>query len=373
MSSDRLRDTALLLLIIAASVFLIERLIFVLAFFANPLLLFGLSWLVSIILQPMVRRLTIMPIPVPGRLRRLTGGASEWHMPASLAVPLVYLLALAFFVVVVLALVPTVLPQLLRLGETMPTIVAAITNSIQNLEAQMRRIGFRGDLSSIIQPDAIAQQVGTVGTTVVQQSLGIASSIASLLFNAFLVMILSFYMTIDGPRIGERMISLLPYEMHDEARRFLDIVDGVFGGFLRAQILQSLIYGCATAIIMAMLGVGDIALASLLSGILIVIPLIGALFALIPPLIFALATAPDQALLMVVLLFVMQQILFNMIMPRLLGERVGLHPLLVFAAMLTGGAVAGGWGLLFGIPIVGVAASALQFLYQRAQRQTMTR
>jgi predicted PurR-regulated permease PerM len=55
-----------------------------------------------------------------------------------------------------------------------------------------------------------------------------------------------------------------------------------------------------------------------------------------------------------------------MVMPRLMGHIVGLHPLLVFAAILVGATVAGGWGILFGIPIAGVVASVLQFIYGRA-------
>ena len=60
-----MRDTALWLFIVAVSVFLAERLFVVLSFFANPLLLFGLSWLLSLILQPIVRRVIDTPDPDP--------------------------------------------------------------------------------------------------------------------------------------------------------------------------------------------------------------------------------------------------------------------------------------------------------------------
>ena len=58
-------------------------------------------------------------------------------------------------------------------------------------------------------------------------------------------------------------------------------------------------------------------------------------------------------------------------MPRLVGQAIGLHPLLVFAALLLGGTVAGGWGVLFGIPVAGVIASITQFFYERARRTAM--
>jgi predicted PurR-regulated permease PerM len=87
---------------------------------------------------------------------------------------------------------------------------------------------------------------------------------------------------------------------------------------------------------------------------------------IIPPLLIVLVQRPDQFFLMLIILAVVQQVLFNMIMPRLMGRIVGLHPLLVFAAILVGATVAGGWGILFGIPIAGVVASVLQFIYSRA-------
>ncbi len=369
MTADRVRDTALWLLIIAAGVFLAERLLVVLTFFATPLLLFGLSWLFSLILQPIVRRLTRLAIPIPQRIQRATRGMTEWHMPAVLAVPLVYIIALTVIIVFFVSLVPAIGPQIARLSQTMPTAVEALAGAIQMSEEQLRRVGFRGDISSVVQPEAIAQQVGALGTTLVQQSLGIASSIASLLFSAFLVLILSFYMTLDGPRLGERAIGFFPPNLREEARQFVDLVDRVFGGFLRAQILQSIIYGFATAFIMVLLGIGDVALASVLAALLVAIPLLGAFIALIPPVLITLVEHPEQTLLLVVLLFVSQQILFNVIMPRLMGQSVGLHPLFVFAAMLIGGTLAGGWGLLFGIPIAGVVGSVAQFLFQRAARR----
>jgi predicted PurR-regulated permease PerM len=310
-----------------------------------------------------------MPIPVPLRARRLARGAEEVHLAPQLAVPLVYLGALAVLSVLVVSLVPAMGPQLIKLSQTMPDAMKSLAGSIQGGEDTLRRLGFRGDISSVLQPTALAQQIGSAGSAVVQQSLGLASSIASLLFSAFVVLILSFYMTLDGPRIGEQIIEGLPPALRDEARHFLELVDRVFGGFLRTQLLQSLIYGCATAVVMAALGIGDVALGTVLSALLIAIPLVGSFFALIPPVLLALSEAPQQTLVLVVLLFVVQQVLFNLIMPRLMGRSVGLHPLLVFAAMLIGGTVAGGWGLLFGIPVAGVVASLLQFLYQRAARR----
>jgi predicted PurR-regulated permease PerM len=357
------------MLVVAVGVFLLERLFFLTALFATPLLLFGLAWLFALVLKPIVDRMTQMVLPVPFVTRR-TGAAGAisptWQLPRVVAVSLVYLAIMALVVFGGLSLAPVIEPQLVGVDETLPTAVNELSESISRLERELRRLGYRGDLEQIAKPEALLQQATTLGNTLIQQSLGIASGIASLLINLILVLILSFYMALDGPRLAMRFLDLLPVSWRDDTVRFYSIVNNTFGGFLRAQLLQGLIYGLATAVVMSALGLNYVALASVIAAIIVLAPIIGSVLGAIPPLLIVLIEKPERFLLMLLILVVVQQVLFNMIMPRLMGRIVGLHPLLVFAAILVGATVAGGWGILFGIPIAGVVASVLQFIYSRA-------
>jgi predicted PurR-regulated permease PerM len=250
--------------------------------------------------------------------------------------------------------------------ETLPGAVDEISRWIVAVESDLERMGFRSDFERIAQPEALAQQAATLGSTLVQQSLDIASRLFAILINVVLVLILSFYITLDGPRIAGRILLTLPESWRADTVRFFTIVNHTFGGFLRAQLLQGSIYGLATAVVMTAFGLSYVALASVIAAIVVLVPILGSVLGVIPPLLIVLIERPDRALWMLLALAIIQQVLFNMIMPRLIGRSVGLHPLLVFAAILVGAAVAGGWGILFGIPIAGVAASVLQFIYGRA-------
>ena len=365
MHGDRLQRILIWMLIVAVAVYLLERLFFLTALFATPLLLFSLAWLVSLILKPLVERLTllIVPWPVPGGR---AAPPAPWRMPRALAVALIYAAIVALVVVLVVSLVPIIEPQLVGIDETLPGAVNQISQWIGGLESELRRIGFRGNLNGIAQPEALAQQATAVGSTLIQQSLGIASGIATWLINITLVLILSYYITLDGPRISARVLDLMPPQWRADTTRFFSIVNYTFGGFLRAQLLQAMIYGLATAVVMAGLGLDYVALVSVSAAVLVLVPIIGGLLGVIPPLVVAIIGQPDKIWLMLLLLGAVQQVLFNMVMPRLMGRIVGLHPLLVFAAILVGATVAGGWGILFGIPIAGVIAAVLQFVYGRA-------
>lgn len=367
MLSGRLGTVALWLLIICAAVFLFERAVVIISFFATPLLLFALAWLIAVVLQPLVSRLTALDLPAI-TIRTYNVPAPARHLSRVFSVALIYVALFAILLVVILSFVPTITQQLATLTGSVPATVESVARWIGRIEEWLERFGFRGDLTAVLQPEAIAQQLTGVGSTMLQQSLGIAGGIATVLFNIFLVLILSFYITLDGPRIGRSFVMLLPHSWRDEVDNLFAVIDRVFGGFMRAQFVNSLLYGIANALVMALFGLGDIALASVVAALLVFIPLVGGFFALIPPALFAILFAPDRVGWLLLVLLAVQQVQFNILMPRLVGQAIGLHPLLVFAALLLGGTVAGGWGVLFGIPVAGVIASIAQFFYERARR-----
>lgn len=373
MPADRLQRILVWLLIVAVGVFLLERLFVMLSLFATPLLLFSLAWLIALVLQPLVDGMTQLTLPVPFVSRWPRGDrqiAPSWRLPRAVAVLLVYLGLIAVVVTLVILLVPVIGAQLVGIETVLPSAGAPeLARWVAEAESELRRLGFRGELDQIVPLNTLMQQATGMGTTVIQQSLTIISGLATLLFNLIFILILSFYMTLDGPRLAASVLELLPRGWRADTLYFFRIVNHTFGGFLRAQLVQGLAYGLATAVLMAVLQLNYIALSSVLAAILVLIPLVGGLFAVIPPLLIALIEAPDRLLIALIGLIVIQQVMFNMIMPRLMGKIVGLHPLLVFGAILVGAALAGGWGILFGIPIAGVMASVLHFLYLRATRQ----
>lgn len=371
MSYDRLKYILVWLLITATAIFLADRLFSAIGVLATPLLLFALAWLFALALQPLVDILTRLEVPVPVPLysrgtRRMHIVVPTVHLPRAAAVSLVYLGMLAVIAGIFVLLVPVIVPQIANLQQTLPEAGSETVNYINNFQRYINQLGLKVELTAILRPESISAQVGAVGSELVKQSFTIAGGIASLLFNLVFVLILSFYITLDGPRLVQRGIELLPRSWHSELDTFVQIVDRTFGGFLRAQVLQSLLYGIATAALMVALGLSDVALASVIAGVMVLIPIIGGPIAMVPPIIIAIIVAPDRLIWVIVGLLLIQQVIFNMIMPRLLGQIIGLHPLLVFAALLVGSSLAGVWGIVFGIPLAGVVAAILQFFYDRA-------
>jgi predicted PurR-regulated permease PerM len=134
-----------------------------------------------------------------------------------------------------------------------------------------------------------------------------------------------------------------------------------FGGFLRGQLVLSGVYGLATAAVMSLAGLDFTLVASVFAAVVMLIPFLGPVLAVLPPALIALLVHPDRVWWIVVLLAAAQLAVLNVISPRVMSHTVGMHPLLVFVAVLVGAKVAGLWGALFGVPIAGVVVAMVGF------------
>ena len=119
-----------------------------------------------------------------------------------------------------------------------------------------------------------------------------------------------------------------------------------------------------TAVAMMITRTDYILVASFFSGLFIFIPLVGPFLALVPPLLVALLTVPDSFFLLLILLLILQAVVMNVLAPKLLSDALGLHPLIVFAALLLGVKVAGFWGAIFAVPLAGVISTMAVHLYE---------
>jgi len=341
----------LILLAAIGVLWLLDRALAIGAYFADILLLFFLAWLVAFILYP------------------LAGWLQQRRLPWPLAVLLVYLGLFLGLALVGVPALSVVVSQLLQLGANLPDYLQQVPTWGQTLQDFLRSHGLPVDLTTIYKPEEIVAQAGNWGSILMQNALGIATSVATATFNLLLVLILSIYVMLDQGRIARSIISLVPASYQDEARFFVQSVSRTFGGFIRGQLLQALIYGVVTALVMSIAGLGYAAAAGAFGGLVMLVPFVGGLIALLPPLFIGLFQASWlTALIVVAILFIAQMVIANVLMPAILSERVGLPPLLIFVAMLVGIRVAGFWGALFGIPVMGVIYAMAAYLYKYTLR-----
>ena len=346
MREDRWTRVALIALSIAASVYLLEKLLQVSRFFGDVILLFLLSWFVAFVLNPTVDLLG-------KRLRR------------SLATTTVYFGLVLFILAFAVSFTPGLITQFSRLSVQIPNIINEAPAYTDNIEALLAQHGLRVDLTGVLQAEDIAERVGSASATIVQSMLSVIMGIANVLANLLIVLLLSFYMTLDGDRITRRVLRMIPQPARREIVMVVRSIGVSFGGFIRGQLIQALIFAVGTAIVAWIAGLENVAAISLLAGILMLIPLIGLPLSLIPAVVVAFAHSPFTALWVGMVLFVFQQAVVNLLMPQIMSGMVGLHPLLIIMALLSGLRIGGLWGMFFAIPVAGAVYATVLSLYQR--------
>jgi hypothetical protein len=202
--------------------------------------------------------------------------------------------------------------------------------------------------------------------------LPVLQSIATLLFQMIFLFLVSFYFMKDGDRLSAGVVRLLPPRWQDELKLAALSIERSFGGYIRGQVVFGILYGIVTAFVMTIppFQLDYVVIASIGAALCMMIPLIGGLIAYVAPVFVAIVTPDKPWVLLLVILFVIQSLMVNILGPRILSSAIGLHPIYVVAALMVGGQIAGIWGALFGIPVAGAINLIGRPLVRRLRSQS---
>jgi predicted PurR-regulated permease PerM len=193
------------------------------------------------------------------------------------------------------------------------------------------------------------------------------SATATIFFNVTLVLIIAFLMLNDGDTMWNRFTRALSPELASEAELLAQSADKSFGGFIRGSLILGAIYGIATLVILVPLGVPYAGVLALVSGLAMIIPFFGPIIAMIPVLAVTFFGAADRLLLVFILVLAVQQVLLNVVGPRIMSRSIGIHPMFVFLALLLGAKLAGFWGVFLAVPVAGVINIFARYAYEVAR------
>ncbi len=342
----RLITTLLVLGIVAVGLWVAGQLAEMLARVADVVLVFVFAWALAYLLLP----------PVAWLERRTRLGRAG-------AVATVYLAFVAALGVALSLTAPVLAAQLAEVIARAPEYGDRLSGGVRGIQGEL---GARGI------PVDVAALYGTIPGRVAAfaaEGLVVIGGVVTAFIEASLVIIVAFFMLIDGERLWARFLALLSPELAAEAELFRRSADRSFGGFLRGQLILGLVYGVLTWLALLVIGVPYAALLGLVSGVLMVIPFFGAIIAMFPPLLVALPQGFQSAVATFVVLVILQNVMLNVVGPRLMAHTVGIHPLFVFLALLLGARVAGFWGVFLALPIAGVLNVFVRYFAEVAQGQ----
>ena len=376
MEQNRLVHTTLILVTLAALVFLVERLWVLVSRFGDIIVMLALAWLLAFILRPTVDWLTNLRVPprLVNFIRRhwnecAADVLSRFHLPYRIAAATVYIGLLVIIVLIGIYLVPVTAAQLMQLGRNLPDYFRQVPGLLAGAQAELARWNIRLDLGSFYDQKTLIQRAEAIGTIVIQNTVLIVRQVTSAVVNIFLVLMLGFYMTLDARRLGQRAFELVPVAYQDEIAFAGRSLDRTFGGFVRGQLLMAALYGIFVIIAMTIARIGFAVAVGIISGLVMLIPIIGAPIGMFLPPAIALFQDPKTGLWLLVATFLYQQFLLQFLIPRIISEMVGMSPILVLAALMISVRLIGFWGFIFGIPVVAALYAMGIFFLERFKRE----
>lgn len=178
-------------------------------------------------------------------------------------------------------------------------------------------------------------------------------AVITILGYVVLTPVLTFYLLRDFPSIQASCKKALPQDRRDRTLGFLREYDVLLGEYLRGQLLVALFVGIVTGVLFWIVGFPNSVLLGVIAGVFNIVPYLGLIVSLVPALVIAIVTPPLWLSLVKVMgiFFIVQSLDAYVLSPKIVGERVGLHPVWVMFAIIGFGSFFGFVGLLIAIPL----------------------
>jgi predicted PurR-regulated permease PerM len=203
----------------------------------------------------------------------------------------------------------------------------------------------------------VGEEVGNRAADWSGQAAVIALRIGAGIVDFVFVFVLGIYLLASGPRTQAWLLSLVPRRQRAGAQRIEAEARRLFGSYVRGQLLLGLIIGTLSLVAYAVLGVPYAVFLGVLAGILELVPIVGPIVAGAVAALVALTQPFPLVIWVIVAATAIQQLENHLLVPRIAGGSVGLHPLAALLAVLVGIEVAGIVGALFAVPFTGLVWS----------------
>jgi len=319
-----------------------------------------LLYLLAPVLTPFVAAALLAYIgdPLADRLQRL-------KMPRTLAVAVVFLLTFLLLVLLVVLVGPLIRSQVGALFDALPEIARQFEQVWMPNIAGYLNIEAGDDVGIGAFLSRYSDMAGTWGTKVLVSVTKSGSAVAAAVLSLFLVPILTFYLLRDWDSILAHLGALLPSKQRETIVGLAKETDEVLGAFLRGQLLVMLALAIIYSAGLSLVGLKFAIAIGVVSGLVSFVPYLGFVFGIgLAGLTVALEPNPLWLLVGVVVTFSVAQLLEGSILtPKLVGDRIGLHPVIIIFAVAAGGQLFGFFGILLALPAAAVLSVLVRFAY----------
>lgn len=278
-------------------------------------------------------------------------------IPRGLSIALIFLVFLGIISSVVVLLAGPIADQIIDISRSFPMIYDKLNSALSSLNRLQGINPVAVQNSGGISLTQLAQSLSQVGTGI----FNVVTSVFGGIISFLMVMVLTFYLTIEENGFKKFIRHLFPIEKKEQVNYLVEGMQKRLGLWFRGQMILSLIIFVTVFIGLSLLGVKYALLLAVLAGLLEIVPILGPWISAIVAVFFAWADGINKAIYTAILYLVIQQLENNIIVPKVMGRNTGLNPVVVILAILVGGRLAGVIGALLAVPIATVISVYFEF------------
>lgn len=313
------------------------------------LLVFTVSTIVALLLNPLVRILTRL------------------HIPRGLAVLTVFVGFIATAALAIFLVISPVRTQIEEIQANLPVYTDQAARQADSLQRFFDERGIDVDVKA--RSDAFLEGLQDRASEAANNIVDYSLNVLGVLVTLIIILVACIYMLLDAPRILRFAVRL----GGPETGAFLRRVERTLTEYVKAQLLVSLIISTTAGIVLWTYGViglfplGATFAVAFVAWVFVMefVPYVGPILGAVPPVLLALFTSPIAALWVVVAFIAIHQLEGHIVVPKIMGSAVGVHPLVVIFGLLIGEQVAGIVGVLIAIPVVVVVKESVMFASEK--------
>jgi predicted PurR-regulated permease PerM len=336
---------------------------------ALGLLVGGLIWAARAVLLPYILGLVLayLLLPLVNWLdHHMPARLHTWQIARLLSILLTYLVLIALIVGFFAFAVPIIAQQVNNLIDNWPGLTSRVedwgqrglgwyTNTIPNDWRQTIETNLKGLLDDV----ATAIKNGLVATVrTVSNTIGFVIGLVVIPF-------WMFYILHDESQVKSGVLQALPQQLRPDVQCVARLIDDVLSAYIRGQLLLCLFVGGMAMIALFIIGVPFALILGTLAGLFEILPFVGPILGAIPAVVVALLSDPGSAIWVAASFFAIQQVENLILVPRISGKSVQLHPAMVMVVLVVGNELAGFWGMLLAVPFTATIRDVFKYLYLR--------
>lgn len=256
---------------------------------------------------------------------------------------------------------PIVIKQLTAFGEKIPFYTSEVQSRLKDFYNDYQRFNIPASLRESIDSNIVNFEMAI--TQFLSRLISGLFNIFSQLMSIVITPILAFYLLKDKEEICKVIVQLIPVAKRSEILGLWQEIDTVLLKFIQGHLLVAVIVAFATTLGLSVVGMDFPLLFGIISGLTNIIPYFGPVIGAIPAVALALLSSHKLALYVILVMAIVQQLENNLLSPKILGQSVGLHPLLVVFVLLAGGELWGFVGLLVAVPLTAVLKIIISYIF----------